>query len=287
MREFILSAFADEASPAFEGQIAALKRNGIGHIEIRNLDGKGVLEHEAAALKAYASRLRAEGIGVSAIGSPIGKIGVTDPFAPHVEAFKRAMEAAHLFGTKRIRMFSFFMPQGEDPAVYRDAVLERLDALLELAEKEEIVCCHENEKEIYGDTAARTLDLHRALGGRLHAVLDPANYVQCGEKPAEVYPRLAPYLRYLHIKDALREDGAIVPAGQGDGQIPELLSLYAQKEGDLFVTLEPHLTTFAGLQGLQNEQLLNKFTFASQDEAFDAAVAALKNIIQQGGYQYV
>ena len=40
MAAFILSAFADEAAKTVRGQIAALTRNGIPHIEPRALKGR-------------------------------------------------------------------------------------------------------------------------------------------------------------------------------------------------------------------------------------------------------
>ena len=48
---FQLSAFADESSNSFIGQIDALKRNGLSFLEIRNLDGKNVTDLTVAEVK--------------------------------------------------------------------------------------------------------------------------------------------------------------------------------------------------------------------------------------------
>ena len=45
---FSLCAFADEATPAVDGQIRALTENGIGLIELRGVDGKNVAELTAS-----------------------------------------------------------------------------------------------------------------------------------------------------------------------------------------------------------------------------------------------
>ena len=48
---FTFSAFADEADPNFDLQLAALKRNRIPLLEIRGVDGKGVLDLTDAELE--------------------------------------------------------------------------------------------------------------------------------------------------------------------------------------------------------------------------------------------
>ena len=223
MARFILSAFSDEASPVFDEQIKALVRNGIGLMEPRGVDGKGILSLTDDEAKTAKEKLDAAGIGVSAIGSPIGKIGITDDFAPHFETFKRAVELAHVFGTKRIRMFSFYIPEGDDPEAHFSAVTERLGRLTEYAETNGVWCCHENEKGIYGDTLARVEKLHKAVPA-LRCVFDPANYIQCGDDPAVNFAALQDRIDYMHIKDALPGSGTVVPAGEGAGYAGGIIS---------------------------------------------------------------
>ena len=279
MSDFILSAFADEAAPDLAGQIAALKRNGIPLLEIRNLEGRCVIDLTDPELEEAGRLLSENGIGVSAIASPIGKISITEDFEPHFERFRRAVAAAKALGTKRIRMFSFFIPKGEEPGRYRDQVLERLSRLCDYAARNGVSCCHENEKEIYGDRRERVLDLHRELGEGLKGIFDPANYIQCGERPGEIYEELFPYVDYLHVKDALLEDGSVVPAGKGDGDLPRLLASF-RKEGETrLLTVEPHLHVFQGLGNLQDEELKHRYGYPTQGDAFDAACDALKGLL--------
>lgn len=286
MAKFILSAFSDEAAADLKGQIEALKRNGIHNTEIRNVDKKNIIEHDINSLKEIKKQLDDEGIGISAIGSPIGKIGINDKFAKHIDDFKKAMETAQILGTKRIRMFSFFIPKGENADDYKDVVYKRMDSLISLAQKEGIYCCHENEKEIYGDIKRRCHELHEHFKGRLNGIFDPANYIQCGEKPTEIFDDLFPFIDYLHIKDAVFSDGSVVPSGHGDGGIKELIEKFSQKEGDRFLTLEPHLSVFEGFANLKDNSLKHKYSYPSQGESFDAAVLALKEILNNGGYIY-
>ena len=152
MTQFTLSAFADEASPEFDRQIAALHRKHIPLMEIRGVDGKGILDLTDEELDVVEKKLAAGNIGISAIGSPIGKIGIEDDFAPHFEKFKRAVEIAKKLHTTRIRMFSFYIPEGKNPEIYHDTVIERIQKMVDYGEANDVHCCHENEKGIYGDT---------------------------------------------------------------------------------------------------------------------------------------
>lgn len=114
-----------------------------------------------------------------------------------------------------------------------------------------VLCCHENEKGIYGDTAERCLDLYQHFEGRLAGVFDPANFIQCGVHPLEAYEMLEPYILYMHVKDAKMADGSVTPAGAGDGQVGEILRRFQKMDGKRFLSLEPHLKVFAGLSALE------------------------------------
>ena len=272
-----LCAFADEASSALSGQIAALKRNGISHLEIRGVNGKNIKDLSRADVLEVKSALDGADIFVWSIGSPIGKISLADDFHAHTEDFQRILEAADVLGAKRIRMFSFFPVKGMSEQTVRDSVCERIDTLLSLT-PEEITLCHENEKEIFGENTENCLFLHRTFP-RLRAVFDPANFIQCGVDTAAAWKALRDYVDYLHIKDAV-QDGTVVPAGMGIGNVSMIVGDYLARGGDM-MTLEPHLFDFTGLSALENGKSvkLGISAYKDNDEAFDAAVAALKAII--------
>ena len=91
MAEFILSAFADEYAPELDLQIEGLKKNGIGFMEIRGVDGTNVSDLSLEQAHEVRRKLDAAGIGVSAIGSPIGKIGLDDDFEAHLEKLRHTI----------------------------------------------------------------------------------------------------------------------------------------------------------------------------------------------------
>ncbi len=284
MGGFILTAFADEIAPDLQTQMDVLAEHGIGYIEMRGVNGKGLIQHSPAETKAIKRQLDERGFRISAIGSPLGKISITADFGPQLALVKHVIEQAKILETKYIRMFSFFIPAGTDPARYRDEVVRRWEAFVQTAAGTGLVLLHENEKAIYGDTAERCLDLLKALDCRdVKAVFDPANFVQCG---VEAYPHAYELLRdeivYLHIKDAVAGDGRVVPAGYGDGKVREILTALRQRDFEGFISLEPHLGAFTGSATLElDNKLGNSGRSATQN--FLLALQALEEILARLG----
>ncbi len=277
---FQFSAFADESSNAFSGQLDALVRNDFQYLEIRSLDGKNVTQLTVQEAREYQRQLADRGLAIWSMGSPIGKIGIHEDFDAHMDVYKHTLELAGEFGAKNIRLFSFFMPKDEDPSQYRDLVLERMAIFAETAKKFGINACHENEKGIYGDVASRCLQIHQAVP-ELKGVFDPANFVQCGQDTWKAWEMLHPYIHYMHIKDALA-DGQVVPAGTGIGNVAAIVKAYGQQGGKV-LSLEPHLNAFVGLQNLEREgdrSVVGGMTFASNEAAFDHAAVSLRKIVE-------
>lgn len=282
MSKFIISAFSDEISPDINEQMYYLKKFGISHFEIRGVNDKNVADlsfDEAAAVKELADK---NGISVSSVGSPIGKININDPFEEHLEKLAHVIKLAKILGTDFIRIFSFYIPEGEDATVYRDEVMRRMKAMCALAEKENVILLHENEKGIYGDIAPRCKDILDTVNSpNMRAVFDPANFVECNQITyPDAYDMLDKYITYMHIKDA---DGLkkIVPSGYGKGNVKEILQKLAQRGYEGFLSIEPHLGQFEGLKDLQfdtsvvNEEKSGPATFKM---AHDALVKILDEI---------
>ncbi len=272
--KFKFAAFADEADGSLDKQISAMTENGIDYLEIRGVDGENVSDISEKKVREIRQRLEAAGLSVWSVGSPFGKIGIDDDFAPHLEKFKRGIETANILGAKHMRIFSFYVPRG-DAEKYVGEVMSRLEKFLVAARDSGIILCHENEKGIYGDIAPRCAEIHKTFP-EIKAVFDPANFIQCGQDTKTAWELLSKYVEYMHIKDALA-DGSVVPAGKGVGNIPFLLENYS---GDI-LTIEPHLSVFSGFDKLErnSESTHREYSYSSSREAFDAAVAALKELL--------
>jgi len=274
-------AFADEASKEIDGQIRAMKRNGLNGLEIRGVDGVNVSKITLEKAKEVRQKLDDNGLITWSIGSPIGKVKLTDDFDAHLDQFRHTLAVADILGAKNIRMFSFYMPE-EEADHNRQQVIDRMGQFLEIAKSTGIALCHENEKGIYGCTADRCLDLLTVFPD-LKGIFDPANYVQCHDDTARGWELLKHRTYYLHIKDAL-DDGSVVPAGKGLGNVPAIVKDFLARGGNA-MTIEPHLKVFDGLAGLEQEGdtsvVGKKYTYPTADAAFDAACDAVKHILQE------
>lgn len=279
MKNILISAFADEYSSDIHTQIAVLKENGINYLEPRFIDGKNVSELTSIQAADLAKALCAADIGVSAIGSPLGKVNLADDFAAHLEKTKRVCDIAAILGAKNIRMFSFYMPEGASRADCYQEVIDRLGKMLDIADEHGVTLCHENEAKIFGESPEDCLKLIKAHGGRLRAVFDMGNFVLDGYRPyPDAYELLCDYVEYFHIKDALYA-GAIVPPGLGEASIKEILTAHSGISAKpFFATLEPHLQTFTGLNSLVGKSFDNPYKFENERVAFLCAIKNLKEL---------
>ena len=279
MRSLKISAFADEYADSFEEQLTALNEFEIENIEIRFLNGKNISVLKRNEVTEAKKKLDAFGINVSAIGSPIGKIQLDGDTNDHLETAKRIFESANIFDTRYIRVFSFYAPNGKDIADMKSEVLYYLEKFVVLAREYGITLCHENEAKIYGDTPNRCKELLDHFSGELKCVFDMGNFVLEGAEPYTAYELLKEDIAYFHIKDALSQ-GAIVPAGKGEAKIKEILSAHREyAKEDFFVSLEPHLQTFSGLNSLVGRAFKNPYQYADAKAAFSDAVTKFKELI--------
>jgi sugar phosphate isomerase/epimerase len=228
--------------------------------------GKNVLDLSREELDQVKAEIDRRGIGISALGSPIGKAPIDADFDVYKRRVQHAIDVANLMETPYIRMFSFYCNDRDED---RPKVMRRMQAMVDMAAAGGVTMLHENEKGIYGEQAERCLDLHQTIvGDSFRATFDPANFVQAGVKPFDTaYPLLKPYIGYFHIKDAIMGVGRVVPAGKGDGQVRELMAAAKTAGYDGFLSLEPHLKVAGHSTGFSGPEL------------FATAVGALQTIL--------
>jgi sugar phosphate isomerase/epimerase len=251
-----LSAFADEISPNLDEQIKVCRENAVTHIELRGVYDKNVLNFDKPLRNEIKTKLEANGMGVVAIGSPIGKVKIGDDWDRHFDRFKIAVELAQFFGAPMIRLFSYYPDDGGDILTHRDEVMRRMQAKVDYIKSVNVTLVHENEAKIYGEKGPQCLDLMQTVNSpKLRSAFDFANFVQAKQKPLDCWPQLKPFTTHIHIKDAIWADGKVVPAGQGDGQLEPILS-DAYKSGYRgFLSLEPHLKAHGQFSGFSGPSL--------------------------------
>ncbi len=240
-----LSAFADEISPDLDEQIRVCRENGVTHVELRGVAGKNVLDFDRPLRDEIKRKLANNGMGVIGIGSPIGKVAIDQPWEKHFDRFKIAVELAEFFEAPFIRVFSYYPAGGEgkgplDP--HRDEVIRRFREKVAYIERTPVRLAHENEKGIFGDIGRRCTDLMQTVNSpKLRSAFDFANFVQSGDRPRDNWPPLRPYTAHIHIKDALRDGGKVVPAGEGDGDVETILKDAYASGYRGFLSMEPPL----------------------------------------------
>ncbi|HEY7087077.1 MAG TPA: TIM barrel protein [Tepidisphaeraceae bacterium] len=266
-----LAAFADEISTELDEQIKVCKANSVTHFELRGVYGKNVLDFDKPLRSEIKTKFEANGVGVAAIGSPIGKVKITDDWNAHFDRFKIAVELAQFFGAPMIRIFSYYPDDKGEILKYRDEVMRRMRAKVDYIKNINVTLVHENEAKIYGEKGPQCVDLMKTINSpKFRSAFDFANFVQAKEKPLDCWPGLKPFTTHIHIKDALWQDGKVVPAGKGDGQLEPILT-DAWKSGYRgFLSLEPHLKAHGQFSGFSGPELFK--------EAADAIKALCRKI---------
>lgn len=257
---FTISAFGDEIADKLADQLDVLRDLQIRYLELRGVWGKNVLNLSDDEAKRAHELCERYDIGISGIGSPIGKSPIEDPIDTELANLKRIIAIGNIVGTRQIRVFSFYPPKGAtDIDQYVPTAIERLRALAVVAAENDATLLLENEKGIVGDTVERCDAL---MKGVAHPALvfawDPANFVQVGEAQVTTdgWPKLGDAIGYVHIKDALL-DGSVRAAGEGDGQIAQLLTNLRESGYQGMLALEPHLAVaghssgFSGPEGMK------------------------------------
>ena len=274
---FTISAFGDEIDPGLAEQLSTLNKLNIPYLDLRGVWEKNVLHLDNDEAQQVRKMCDAATIGVSGIGSPVGKSEIVAPIENELNNLARIFKIAEIVGTRNIRVFSFYPPDissNEDYDDFVDDAAERLFRLAELAAGDGFMLMLENEKEIVGDTVARCHALMSALNHpNLGFIWDPANFVQVNEAQVTTdgWPLLGDRITCVHIKDAVVSDGTVRPAGEGDGQIRELLVNLKDRDYQGFLSLEPHLAIAGHSSGF------------SGPDGMAVAVKALRKLMEEVG----
>ena len=252
-----ISGFSDEIASDFQTQLKTVNELGMSYISLRGINDKNIGDYSVEMIKKdVVPLLKQWDIGVSSIGSPIGKIYINDEdaFKKQLAMLKTLCEISQLLNCQYIRTFSFYIPKEDNFDTYKDIVISKLKEFTKIAEQYNIILLHENEKDIFGDIARRCkLILDEVNSPNFKAIFDFANFVQCGEDTQDCYDLLSDDIAYIHIKDAVYKDNFNVLCGTGDGQIESILVQFFESGYQGFLTLEPHLVVFDAIKDLELE----------------------------------
>lgn len=257
LKNIEISGFSDEIASDFQTQLKTVNELGMSYISLRGINDKNIGDYSVEMIKKdVLPRLKQWDIGVSSIGSPIGKIYINDEdaFQKQLATLKTLCEISQLLNCQYIRIFSFYIPKEDNFDAYKEVVISKLKEFAKIAEQYNIILLHENEKDIFGDIARRCkLILDEVNSPNFKAIFDFANFVQCGEDTQYCYDLLSDDIAYIHIKDAVYKDNFNVLCGTGDGQIESILVQFFESGYQGFLTLEPHLVVFDAIKDLELE----------------------------------
>ena len=269
---FTISGFGDEIADDPAEQLDVLAGLDIRHLDLRGAWGKNVLDFDEDDVRRLTAVLAEKGARVAMIGSPVGKSQIAEPAAYEQGRLETAIRLAAAFETPLIRLFSFYH-EGISHADCRDEVVGRLGEWAATAERAGMTLLLENEGDLWGDTPERCRDLLATVDSpALRLTLDTGNFASLGIASYDTaYPMLKPWLRHIQIKDVRREPKQVVPAGHGDGQIPEVLAAALRDGYEGYLSLEPHLATAGKAGGFSGADL------------FGTAATALRGILAEIG----
>jgi sugar phosphate isomerase/epimerase len=264
-----ISAFADEISEDPLAQVRTLQSVGIRYVELRGAWGINVLKLSGPQVRDLRKIFSDNGLKVSCIASPIGKVRIDESWDRHFDDFKHAVDLAGTFGCTYVRLFSYYPTEGGLIEPHRDEVIRRLRQQAEYVANGPVTLALENETDLYGDTPQRCAELLAALSGmKVTMAFDPANFVHIDQVP--VYERcwlpLRQYVGYFHMKDHARQpDKHSVPVGQGEGDCLRILRDAAASRYDGFLAVEPHLSKAGQFSGFSGPDLFVMACRALQD----------------------
>ena len=132
MEKIMISGFSDEISSDFDEQLKVVTGLGMEYISLRTADGKSIADYTAKEVKEkLLPKLKEAGVRVSSLGSPIGKVEIGDEegFAKQLVQLEELCRIAKVLDCRYIRIFSFYIPEGQNPEDYREAVIEKLEEI--------------------------------------------------------------------------------------------------------------------------------------------------------------
>lgn len=272
----VLTGFADEASPDLSQALDCFQGNGLKHIELRSVEKTNVLELTDEKLREISDTLDARGFGISAIGSPIGKVKLDVSWKDHLAAFRRAVEIAGQMSAPFIRLFSYYASGDAFVEGDREEVIRRLGEQAKIAANADVTLLLENESDIYGESGANCADLLGAVDHpNLKMAFDFCNFVyKRTENVRDCWELCKEHVVYFHIKDCVEGTDNIVPAGKGDGQVEEILADAVARGFEGFLSMEPHLSRGGQFGGFTGPEL------------YTEAINALKTILDKIGADY-
>jgi len=220
-RPFKLGIITDEISPDLGQALQFTSSYSLSYCELRTIGGKNLMSMSQAELESAKQIIDKYQFHVSDIGSPIYKWNLPempalpsekrDIFNAHFteedaeELLNKSFQMARLFGTNKVRIFSYWRVGNPDKA--HPLIVPRLKKAAALAEQNRILLVLENEPSCNVGTGKELGRMLRDVDSpSLFGNWDPANGVELNEVPfPDGYSHVRGLFRHMHIKDVVRD----------------------------------------------------------------------------------
>ena len=246
------SGISDEAGKDLATQIRAHQELGWKHLELRKVDGQGILSLGDREFGAVFRALKDANMKVSCLGSPIGdwSHSIRDSFLADANlmrrAVKRARQLAELGMLPFVRVMSYPNDKN-DPMpkeLWQERAITRMRGLLKIVEDSDVILAHENCSGWGGITIENNVALMQAVNDpRFGMLFDTGNPPTYNQDSWNWYWAVRRRIVYVHIKDAKKVGGEDVYTwpGDGNGHIPAIVGDLLEFKGDIGLSIEPHL----------------------------------------------
>lgn len=254
----IISGFTDEVSDDLEVQIKALQELGWSHIDLRTVHGKNVSALTDDEFDRAYDQLSLNNIEIACFGSTVANWGrdAIQDFDTDMTEMKNSVRHMRKAGVRYIRIMSYKVtePVPLDSSVELK-IISNIKEIVKVAEDNGVICLHENCETWGGQSSQHCLRLLEEVDSpALRLIFDTGNPVPMkdvrGEEPYgyqdpyHFYKQVKDFVDYIHIKDAIIEDGRAryVFPGEGAGKVRETLDDIARNPADLPISIEPHVS---------------------------------------------
>jgi len=252
-----LTGFADEAAGIIELQIEATKELGWGSIEMRGVEGTGMVDLPEEKFELIARKLEKAGVKVNCFGSAIANWSkqITDPWERTEEEVKVAIRRMKRLGTKMVRIMSYaLLKDREAEDQMKEERFRRVRDIRRMFEDAGMLAVHENCMNYGGMSWKHTLELVENVPG-LKLVYDTGNPVftddRAKPKPYpkqsswEFYSKVKEHLSYVHIKDGIwnaeTQKCDYTFPGEGQGAVERIVKDLVANGYDGGFSIEPHM----------------------------------------------
>lgn len=274
-----LGVITDEVSQDVTVAAEFAVRHGLTELEIRSVNGKNPFELSERDIVSIHTIAKQYHLHVAAFSAPLFKCSITDKaaVAAHIAGFERLCQYSSVLDCTLIRGFDFW-----EEGASLEARVQAYQPILALCEQYGVTCVLEYDPSVHSNTAAKVRQFVKAVGSSyLGALYDPGNGLW--SDPEDIpypndYDLLSPYIRHIHIKDAICANGKTEAVKVGTGKV-DYTGLFARLKSENYsgcIMLETH---YRKATQLTEEQLKRPGGTVFSNGAYEASEESILSLL--------